>query len=166
MAKKKPKFYETITGLRKIDLSKLDAKELAFLREVVEFYKTKPDWNEYANRLNLLRQKYQIEINSSAADIGYDLEARIGIAEGKVAMPNYQDQINDFIMEKFWSRDNFCRETNITTKMLAQVFAGKSTLGDIKLIARKLGCVLVLTHDSGTRTDMSPQKAIERLRRL
>ena len=100
--------YPTITG-RLLDLDDLAAGESAFLTAVRRRYAEEPEWTEFAAWWNSEFQRTGLSMDSPAYRICQDLEARLGIAQGKVAPPDYRDYLADLIEERYGSRYRFCR---------------------------------------------------------
>src|SRR5882757_682959 len=108
----KTNIFSTITG-RRIDLKKLSRKEKQFLSEVIRKYECKPSWNSFASWWLAELRKVGLNGSSPVYRVCQDLEARLGIAEGKVAPPNYRDYLADLIEDKYGSRYQFCREKGL-----------------------------------------------------
>lgn len=120
-------FFETITG-RTLDLRELEDGEHEFLAAVQHRYERKPNWSEFASWWTRELQRYRLTSDSLAYRICQDLEARLGIAEGKVAPPDYRDYLADLIEERYGSRYRFCKETGIDPGHLSRVLASRSEL--------------------------------------
>lgn len=119
--------YRTITG-RKLDISKLAEPERKLLREALERVRKVGGWNRFAAWWLKAFNESGLTDNSPVFRICRDLEARLGIAEGKVAAPDYRDYLADLIEERFGSRYRFCEATGIDPGQLSRVFAGKADL--------------------------------------
>jgi hypothetical protein len=119
--------YQTITG-RKLPANKLKTDERKFLLEVHAKYRNSPEWTEFAGWWTSLFGKSGLTRDSVVYRICQDLEARLGIAQGKVALPDYRDYLADLIEEQFGSRYKFCQETGIDPGHLSRVFASRSDL--------------------------------------
>ncbi len=122
------KTYRSLSG-RRFDLDQLSAEEQAFLGEVFALYRQRPAWEDFRRdwlalgRARLWKKK--VAVGSAPYRICQDLAARLGIAEGKVAPPDYRDHLADLIEERFGSRYAFCKETGIDQGHLSRVLAGK-----------------------------------------
>ncbi len=119
--------YRTITG-RKLDLSTLAEAERKLLREALERVRKAGGWNRFAAWWLKAFNESGLTDNSPVFRVCRDLEARLGIAEGKVAAPDYRDYLADLIEEHFGSRYRFCEATGIDPGQLSRVFAGKADL--------------------------------------
>jgi hypothetical protein len=121
--------HRTLTG-RTLDLRGLSAKEREALAELHRLYDTRPSWAEFARRWPaLLRERVwgrkRVPVGAPLYRAAQDLELRLGIAEGRVAPPDYRDHLADLIEEKFNTRSAFCRATGIDPGNLSHVLAGK-----------------------------------------
>ena len=119
--------YRTITG-RTLDLSKLAEPERKLLREALERVRKAGGWNRFAAWWLKAFDESGLPDSSPVFRICRDLEARLGIAEGKVAPPDYRDYLADLIEEHFGSRYRFCEATGIDPGQLSRVFSGKADL--------------------------------------
>lgn len=119
--------YGTITG-REIDLSNITQRERDMLREALERLRTTGGWNRFAAWWLKAFNESGLPDGSPVFRICRDIEARLGIAEGKVAPPDYRDYLADLIEEHFGSRHRFCEATGIDPGQLSRVFAGKADL--------------------------------------
>src|SRR5579864_3826162 len=101
-------------------------------------------WSEELRRANL-------PTASMTYRICQDLEARLGIAQGKVAPPDYRDYLADLIEERYGSRYRFCKETGIDPGHLSRVFASRSELSLQRLnhILEALHATLVIKPEGG-----------------
>jgi transcriptional regulator with XRE-family HTH domain len=97
-------------------------------------------WNRFAAwRLKAFNES-GLSDHSPVFRVCRDLEARLGIAEGKVARPDYRDYLADLIEERFGSRYRFCEATGIDPGQLSRVFTGKADLS-AELLRRALGAL-------------------------
>jgi hypothetical protein len=108
----KQRSYRTITG-RRLDVGELDASEGRFLAAVQERYERDPEWSVFASWWSASLREAGIPRTSPAYRICQDLEARLGIAQGAVAPPDYRDYLADLIEERYGSRYRFCKETGV-----------------------------------------------------
>ena len=98
MRKTRKSTYQTITG-REFELSRLSAGEREFLAAVQARLPGEPEWSEFAAWwLNEFKDA-GLPMESVTYRICQDLESRLGIAEGKVAPPDYRDYLADLIEE-------------------------------------------------------------------
>lgn len=119
--------YRTITG-RTLDLARLTDLERGLLREALERVRKAGGWNRFAAWWLKAFNESGLPDASPVFRICRDLEARLGISEGKVAPPDYRDYLADLIEEHFESRHRFCEATGIDPGQLSRVFAGKADL--------------------------------------
>jgi len=119
--------YRTVTG-REISLDRLSPAEARFLSRVREEYERSPTWIRFASWCFNEFQESGLPTTSVAFQICGDLEGRLGIAEGRVAKPDYRDYIADLIDEQYGSHDEFCKKTGVDPGQLGCVFAGKPDL--------------------------------------
>ena len=97
-----------------------------------------------------------------------DLEARLGIAQRKVAAPDYRDYLADLIEERFGSRYKFCEATGIDPGQLSRVFASRADLSlpALQKILHVLGAALVIQGEDAVEAKASPEEASRALARL
>lgn len=152
--------FTTITG-RTFDLRELSAEEKRFLKSILAKYKQNPKWSAFATYWTRAFEHSDIADTSPVYRICNDLEARLGIAQGKVAAPDYRDYLADLIDARYGSRYKFCRETGMDPAHLSRVFAGRSdlSLGALKRILELLGAVLVVRPQQDLLASTSPHEA-------
>lgn len=124
------KQYRSLTG-RRFDLALLTPEERTFLDEIAGIYRQRPDWTEFARTwMKLARERLwkgkRVPVGAPVYRICQDMEARLGIAEGRVSAPDYRDRIADLIEERYGSRYAFCQETGIDQGNLSRVLVGKT----------------------------------------
>jgi len=156
--------YPTITG-RILDLSSLDKREGAYLAAVERRYGKQPEWSEFAAWWNEEFQRSGLPMESIAYRICQDLEARLGIAQGKVAAPDYRDYLADLIEERYGSRYRFCKESGIDPGHLSRVFASRSELSlqSLQRVLEALHAALVIQPEEDLADRVSPERAAEAL---
>lgn len=159
--------YLTIGG-RSFNLSSLTLAEENFLRAVFEKYRTQPEWTNFDSWWINKFMDSDLPERSCVHRICHDLGARLGIAQGKVALPDFRDTLNDLIEERYGSRENFCRATEIPSSLLGRLFASRSdvTLEEITPLLQILGCTLILSPEEEIRIQCTPEKAIVVLAQL
>jgi hypothetical protein len=118
--------YHALTG-RRYDLGTLSADERKTLDEILALFRRRPSWEEFAEMWIAVARKKQkkIPVESLLYQLGQDLELRLGVAEGRVARPDYRDRIAGLIEERFGSRYAFCKKTGIDQGNLSHVLAGR-----------------------------------------
>ena len=123
--------YRTLSG-RRFDLSQLSSEEQAFVDEVFALYREQPPWERFKSQWVRLGRKRlwkrKVDVGAPAYRICQDLATRLGVAEGKVAPPDYRDLLADLIEARFGSRYAFCKQTGIDQGHLSRVLAGKKHL--------------------------------------
>jgi hypothetical protein len=156
--------YRTITG-REISLLELSPAERKLLARVREKYETAPTWIGFASWWLEEFQHSGLPITSVAYRISDDLEARLGIAEGRVAQPDYRDYLLDLIEEKYGSRYEFCKQTGVDPGQLSRVFASKADLSlpHLNELLEKLDATLVVQTTRELEERIGPAGAAESL---
>tara|TARA_R110002072_G_scaffold17340_2_gene66145 strand:- start:535 stop:1044 length:510 start_codon:yes stop_codon:yes gene_type:complete len=125
--------YRALTG-RLYDLGTLSEAEREVLDEIRGLYLRQPSWDGFARqwariaRERLWKGTRRVPVGSTLYRIGQDLELRLGIAEGRVARPDYRDMLADHIEGRFRSRYAFCKASGIDQGNLSRVLAGKKHL--------------------------------------
>lgn len=160
----KKQTYQTITG-RRLDLGGLDKKEGVFLSAVERSYGKQPEWSEFAAWWAEKFRRTGLSAESVAYRVCQDLEARLGIAQGKVAPPDYRDYLADLIEERYGSRYRFCKETGIDPGHLSRVFASRSELSlqGLQRILEALHAALVVQPEEDLADRVSPERAAKAL---
>ncbi|MBI5815190.1 MAG: helix-turn-helix transcriptional regulator [Nitrospinae bacterium] len=160
----KKRNYETITG-RLIDLNAISDEEIVFLHSVMKKYKTKPEWSDFSAWWTLELQKHGLPMKSSAWRICQDMEARLGIAQKKVAPPDYPDYLADIIEAKYGSRYKFCKKTGIDQGHLSRVLNGHAGLSvrSLQEILAALNVGIKYQDEDELQLLASPEKAIKAL---
>jgi hypothetical protein len=164
MARKTTRAYQTITG-RRIPLSKLSRAEKDFLALVRQQYKSRWEWTRFVAWWNAEFNRTGLSMKSPLYRICQDLEARLGIEQGKVSPPDYRDFLADLIDARFASRQEFCKATGVDPGQLCRVFAGRADLS-IKALEKVLGVLhahLVLQTEEAAREQTSVARAEEAL---
>ena len=120
------RIYETLEN-EKFDIKVLSDQEYEFLIKVMKYYSEKPDWNVFSNYWLKEGQKIWAGIpKREVADlpnfrICQDLEARLGIEQGKTRLPDYRDELQALIDKKFDSHYQFCKKTGIAQDTLSRI---------------------------------------------
>src|SRR5713101_4599066 len=129
--------YQTITGGR-IVLSKLSDAEYAFVKLVAKKYNSRQDWTRFAAWWNAEFNATGLSTSWVVYPICQDLEARLGINQGKVAPPDYRDFLAELIDTQFGSRQEFCRATEVDPGQLSRVLASRGDFS-MKVLQKVLG---------------------------
>lgn len=159
--------YRTITG-RKLSLSHLTPAEVRFLGAVREKYETQPTWTGFTSWWVEMFQISGLPIESVAFRICQDLASRLGIAERRVAEPDYRDYLLDLIEDRFGSRYEFCKQTGVDPGQLSRVFASKADLSlpHLNELLRKLDATLVVESTRELEERIAPAGAAEPLAKV
>ena len=120
------KNFETLEN-EKFDIKALSEREYKFLKKVTKYYSKKPDWNVFSNYW--LKEGQKIWGGTPKREIAelpvfricQDLEARLGIEQGKTRLPDYRDELLALIDKKFGSRYKFCKEAGIAQDTLSRI---------------------------------------------
>jgi len=160
----KNRTYSTITG-RVLQLDGLAAGERAFLVAVRRRYAEEPEWTEFAAWWMSEFERTGLSMDSPAYRICQDLEARLGIAQGKVAPPDYRDYLADLIEERYGSRYRFCKETGVDPGHLSRVLASRSELSvqNLQRILEALHAALVIQPEEDLAERVSPERGAQAL---
>jgi hypothetical protein len=116
--------YPTITG-RKLDLAGLGKTELDFLAAVKALFDRRLEWSDFSRWWTSKLLEAGLTSKSVVYRICQDLEARVGIMEGKVSLPDYRDQLADLIEERHGSLERFCEETGIDPEHPGRVLSAR-----------------------------------------
>lgn len=156
--------YRTITG-RRLELNHLTNAERTFLAEVNRTYDKARGWSEFGAWWMAEFKNSSLPHDSVVYRICQDLEARLGIAQGTVAPPDYRDFVADLIEERYGSRYRFCKETGVDPGHLSRVFASRSELSlqSLQKILQKLHAALVIQPQEVVDAEASPTRAAEAL---
>ncbi len=133
--------------------------------KVQERFEESPEWSEFSAWWTRELEQSGLTVASVAYRICQDLEARLGIAQGKVGPPDYRDYLADLIEERYGSRYRFCKETGFDPGHLSRVFAGRSELSlqSLQQILEKMHAALVIQLDEDLALNFSPGKAARAL---
>jgi len=120
------KFYETLEN-EKFDIKDLSNQEYEFLKKITKYYSEKPDWNVFSNYW--LREGQKVwgptpkreVVDLPIFRICQDLEARLGIEQGKTRLPDYRDELEALIDEEFGSHYQFCKKAGIAQDTLSRI---------------------------------------------
>lgn len=150
--------FFTLAG-RRLPISDLNESERRLLDKVATKYVPKRDWTRFAAWWNAEFSASGLPMSSVVYRICQDLEARLGIRQGKVAPPDYRDFLAELIDEKFGSRQEFCKQANIDAGQLSRVLANRADLS-LKVLQQALdllGAKLVVQ----TGEDVASRSGVE-----
>lgn len=150
--------FQTITG-RKLQLADLDTRERRFLAAVRRQYEREPEWSQFGAWWPTEMERAGLGSESALYRVCQDLEARLGIAQGKVAPPDYRDYLADLIKERFGSRYRFCQETGVDPGHLSRVLASRSDLSfqALQRVLNELHAALIVQTDEALASYLSPK---------
>jgi hypothetical protein len=154
--------YKTITG-RRIAMSNLTEPEYAFLAKVAKKYSAKQNWTRFAAWWNAEFNGAGLSTSSVVYRICQDLEARLGINQGKVSPPDYRDYLAELIDTQFSSRLEFCKATELDPGQLSRVLAGRADLS-VKVLEKVLELLharVVIQTEEDSHTLTSVERAAE-----
>src|SRR3989475_3875776 len=156
--------YRTITG-RRFDLNRLTKGERGFLADVNRTYEKAPGWSEFGSWWVTEFKNSSLPQESIAYRICQDLEARLGIAQGTVAAPDYRDYLADLIDERHGSRYRFCKATGMDPGHLSRILAGRSELSlqTLQRILEQLDPTLVIEPEKALTERFSRESAVRAL---
>ena len=154
--------YLTITG-GQIPLSGLSEPEFGFLEIVAKKYGPKQDWTRFAAWWNAKFNASGLPTTSVVYRVCQDLEARLGINQGKVSPPDYRDSLAELIDAGFSSRVNFCRATGVDPGQLSRVLASRDNLSMkvLNQVLEVLHARLVIQSEHDSRAQSSVDQATE-----
>ncbi|MFP3941018.1 MAG: helix-turn-helix domain-containing protein [Thermoanaerobaculia bacterium] len=156
----KTRAFRTITG-RTLDLAEIGEDERRFLGAVQREYEKTPEWSAFAAWWVEELRRAGLGRSSVAYRICQDLEARLGIAQGKVAPPDYRDFLADLIEERYGSRYRFCKEAGVDPGHLSRVLANRSefSLQTLQRVLEALHASLVIQPEEVVAERLSPSRA-------
>jgi hypothetical protein len=157
-----PPVYNTITG-RRILMSNLTETEYGFLEKVAKKYNSKQGWTRFAAWWNAEFNASGLSTSSVVYRICQDLEARLGINQGKLSPPDYRDFLVELIDTQFGSRQEFCAATEIDPGQLSRVLASRADLS-LKVLQKVLEVLraqLVIQTEEESRTQTSIDRAAD-----
>lgn len=156
--------FQTITG-RKLQLADLSRREREFLAAVRREYEKEPEWSQFATWWMLELKRAGLGSESIVYRVCQDLEARLGIAQGKVAPPDYRDYLADLIEERFGSRYRFCQQTGVDPGHLSRVLSSRSDLSiqGLQKILHELNAALIIQTAEASKSRFSTRAVLRPL---
>jgi hypothetical protein len=117
-------------------LAGLDADERRLVARLRRRARTHPDWCDFENYwMAAVAAFYGARGLSRAASrrtavyrIAQDLGSRLAVAAGLARPPDYRDQLEQLIRERFPSRRAFCQAAGLSEDMLSHVLARRKDL--------------------------------------
>jgi hypothetical protein len=131
---------------RPYSLADLTSAELRLIEECKTFAAKKPDWGEYTNfwipkaeqLLGARGFDRRQMIGSTLWRVAQDIGARLHIESGLARAPEYRDELEEIIRERFSTRRAFCEATGLSEDMLSHVLARRKHLA-IDTLTEALG---------------------------
>lgn len=156
--------YLTTSGIS-LDLGAIQPAEESLLSRAYQEYSKLPGWTEFSEWWAGEARSLDIDASSVAIRVCQDLEARLGIALGKVEAPDYRDTISDLIQQRFGSRQKFCQATGIDAGHLSRVLAGKAHLSIevVQRLAKQFDFFVTLEPLSQAERRLSPEQGMRSL---
>lgn len=119
-----------------IPLTGLDAEERGLLAALIRKAEAKPGWDAFTNEWRSAVAKLYDGRGVPRAEsrrgavyrMAQDLASRMAIAEGKARAPDYRDELEELIRERFPTRRAFCEATGLSEDMLSHVLARRKHL--------------------------------------
>jgi hypothetical protein len=146
--------YEDVEG-DPIGLADLDAAEGRLLARLRRRARTHPDWNDFDNYwTRAVAEFYDARGMSRAASrktavyrVAQDLSSRLAVAASLSRPPDYRDQLDELIRERFASRRAFCEAAGLSEDLLSHVLAGRKhlSLATLSRALERIGYRLELT---------------------
>ena len=117
-------------------LGGLTAKERSALARLKKFAAGNPDWMTYSNQLMVEMEKLFTDSGMNRREftqslvyrVGQDIGSRLGVAQGKMRLSDYRDELQQLIATRFRTRREFCEATGLSEDMLSHVLAKRKNL--------------------------------------
>jgi hypothetical protein len=127
--------YQDLRG-RVHSLGSLDREELDLVERCIQFANDHPKFPEFANWWMPVVGKFFADRGLSRKEttqtvvcrIAQDLNSRQMIAAGLARAPDYRDEIEHLIENRFRTRREFCEATGLSEDMLSQILAKRRHL--------------------------------------
>lgn len=117
-------------------LSGLTGPERSALARLKKLAAGNPDWMAYSNQLMVELEKLFPASGKTRRDftqsvvyrVGQDIGSRLGVAQGKMRLSDYRDELQQLIATRFRTRREFCEATGLSEDMLSHVLAKRKNL--------------------------------------
>lgn len=127
--------YVDLKG-REVSLDKLTAAEKKLIAELKSAAKKADDWSAFSNLwMTKISEFYadqgltRPQIRQTAGyRIGQDLDSRLAVAKGMARSPDYRDELESLIEQRFQTRRAFCEATGLSEDMLSHVLSKRKHL--------------------------------------
>ena len=154
--------YVNLNG-QSTSLAKLDQEERKLVSALRRRAATKRNWTDFDNfwleavaefydaRGLTRRQSGRTEV----FQIAQDLSARLAVSTGRAHLPDYRDELEELIVQRFPTRRAFCKATGLSEDLLSHVLARRKhmSIGTLTEALTRIGYVLHITPAAiGRRT--------------
>lgn len=154
--------YITLKG-EEINIEDLPSGHKEILREVAEYFKESPDWNDFSNfwlgKMRILSQNGNRKelARSPLFRVFQDMASRLGINQGYMRLGDYRDYLAMIIDRDFPSRYAFCQKTGLNEAFLSHILKKEKNLSISKLqdAMNKAGYNVKITFERKTTTTLS-----------
>jgi len=124
-----------------LSLHALDTEERKLVQDLQKFAR-RAEWSAFSNywipAVAALYEKRGLKPRQMQQTlvwrIAQDLDGRLAVAEGHARIPDYRDELEWLIRDKFPSRRAFCKATGLSEDMLSHVLARRKHLAIDTLI--------------------------------
>ena len=121
---------------REIALDQLTVNERKLIAELKSAAKKADDWSAFSNLWMGKVSEFYADQGLTRPQIrqtaGYricqDLDSRLAIAKGLARHPDYRDELESLITQRFQTRRAFCDATGLTEDMLSHVLSKRKHL--------------------------------------
>ena len=132
---KKTNVYQDLKG-RELALGDLPKAERTLIDQLRVEAKKAADWSDFSNLwMSKVSEYYSAQgltrpqIRQTAGyRIGQDLDSRLAISKGMARAPDYRDELELLIHERFQTRREFCEATGLSEDMLSHVLSKRKHL--------------------------------------
>lgn len=132
---KRASVYQDLKG-RELTLDDLPAGERKLISDLQSEAKKAKDWSSFSNLwMSKVSEFYsqsgltRPQIRQTAGyRVAQDLDSRLAIANGQARAPDYRDELESLIGERFQTRREFCEATGLTEDMLSHVLSKRKHL--------------------------------------
>jgi hypothetical protein len=127
--------YEDVNGNR-ISLADLDAGERRLVALVVRKARAATDWDAFDNWwtnaiVTFYRERglpQRVVSRTVLWRIAQDQSGRVAVSNRCARFPDYRDELEDLIRDRFQTQRAFCAATGISEDLLSHVLAGRKDL--------------------------------------
>lgn len=149
---KRTHVYLDLKG-REFTSAEFDAEELDLISELLAYSRKHADWPDYSNYwMPRVRQFYEAkglsrrEIRETGVyRIAQDIGSRMAVDAGLARLPDYRDELEGIIRERFHTRREFCEATGLSEDMLSHVLSKRKNLA-VDTLAEALGRIGYALH--------------------